>query len=38
MGITSIYLLGNTKKNNIYIIDENNIDDPKEAKVIFLSR
>ena len=38
MGITSIYLLGNTKKNNIYIIDENNIDDSKEAKVIFLSR
>ena len=38
MGITSIYLLGNTKKNQIYIIDENNIDDPKEAKVIFLSR
>jgi hypothetical protein len=38
MGITSIYLLGNIKKNNIHIIDQNNIDDPKEAKVVFLSR
>ncbi len=37
MGITSIYLLGNTKKNNIYIIDEKKIDDPNEATMVIVS-
>jgi hypothetical protein len=37
MGITSIYLLGNTKRNNIYIIDEKKIDDPKEARMVIVS-
>jgi hypothetical protein len=38
MGITSIYLLGNSKnQNNIYIIDEKKIHDPDEARMVIVS-
>jgi hypothetical protein len=37
LGITSIYLVGNTLTERGYIIDDNKVDDPKEAKVVIVS-
>lgn len=37
LGITSIYLVGKTLTERGYIIDDNKVDDPKEARVVIVS-
>ncbi len=37
LGITSIYLVGNTPTERGYIIDDDKVHDPKEAKVVIVS-
>jgi hypothetical protein len=37
LGVTSIYLVGKTHSDTGYILDDNKVDDPHEAKVVIVS-